>query len=432
MKPIEILKGTKYYNSKEQILREWVMETIKEVLQKYGFNPIETPILQLYKLLASKYGGGEEILNECYKLKDRGKRNLGLRYELTITLAPFLSENQNLKLPFKRYEIGKIFRDGPLKKSRLREFTQVDFDIIGTDSKLAEFEILGIYEEVFRKLDLDIEILINNRKILLGMLEYAGIKKNQNSVILTIDKLKKIGEKGVKKELKEKGLKEKEIKKLFEILKIKGSNKNIINKLEEKLKTKSGKEGVEEIMNLMELTECYGLKTIRISPSLARGLNYYTGMIYEIFSKKRETNSSLGAGGRYDNLFKNMLDKDLPSVGGSFGVDAIVSIMEPKKKSKVQVYLIPVGLEEKDYFPILKELRREINADFNLGGKGVSKSLEFANKNQIPFCLIVGKEEINKNKVKLKNMDTGKEETMDLKEAIKEIKQSTISKKINL
>lgn len=424
MRAVETLKGTKFCNPEEQILREQIIKTIKNVLQKYGFNPIETPVLQLYKLLASKYGGGEEILEECYRLKDRGKRELGLRYELTITLAPFLSENQNLKLPFKRYEVGKIFRDGPLKKSRLREFTQVDFDVVGAESRLADLEILAIYEEVFKKLGLEVEIFINNRKVLVGMLEYAGIKKNQNSVILTIDKLEKIGERGMEKELREKGVEEKQIKKLFEILKIEGRNKEILEKLKEKLETKNGKEGVEELEELLELVENYGLKNVKFCPPLARGLNYYTGTIYEVFSKKRETSSSLGAGGRYDNLFKNLLDRNLPSVGGSFGVDAIASIMKPEKKSEVQVYLISVGLKEKDYFPILKELRKELKVDFNLTGKGVSKGLEFANKNQIPFCVIVGETEIKKKKVKLKNMDTGEEKVVTLKEAINAIKQS--------
>ena len=199
-----ILKGTKYYNTQEQILREKIIETIKEVLKHYGFNPIETPILQFYNLLSSKYAGGEDILEECYRLKDRGNRELGLRYELTITLVPFLYQNPNLKLPFKRYEVGKVFRDGPIKKARVREFTQFDFDIIGCKSKLAELEILAIYSEVFKKLGIDIQIYLNNRKILIGILEYANIEKNHDSIILAIDKLEKIGEEGVRDELKKK------------------------------------------------------------------------------------------------------------------------------------------------------------------------------------------------------------------------------------
>jgi histidyl-tRNA synthetase len=415
-----ILKGTKSYNTEEQILREEIIKIIKNVLEKYGFNPIETPTLYPFKLLSSKYAGGEEILEECYRLKDRGNRDLGLRYELTITLVPFLLENPNIKLPFKRYEVGKIFRDGPIKKARLREFTQFDFDIIGCKPPVSDVEILAILEEVFEKINIKIKILLNNRKVLIGILEYANITKNQNSIILTIDKLEKIGKEGVKKELKNKGLNDEQIKKIFEVIEIKGKNEQILSKLKNLLTKKVGKESVNELRELLKLSKIYGLKNIVLSPSLARGLNYYTGTIYEVFSDK--INSSLAAGGRYDNLFKNFLKRDLPVVGCSFGVDAIVSILKPEKKSRVKVYLIPVGIPEEKFLPILKELRKELNTDFDLTCRGISKNLEFANRNKIPFCMIVGEDELKQNKVRLKDMNTREEKILGLEEAIKEIK----------
>jgi histidyl-tRNA synthetase len=427
MDSVEILKGTRYYNTEEQILREKIIETIKEVLERYGFNPIETPILQFYSLLSSKYAGGEEILEECYRLKDRGNRELGLRYELTITLVPFFLQNQNIKLPFKRYEIGKVFRDGPVKKARTREFTQFDFDIIGCKSKLAELEVLSIYNEVFEKLGIEIEIKLNNRKILLGILEYANIKENQDSIILTIDKLEKIGGKGVRAELVEKGLKEEQVDKIFQVINLEGSNEEILGKLKKFLKTKNGEEGIKEIEEILKLADSYKLD-IKFSPSLARGLNYYTSTIYEVFSKKGEIKSSLGAGGRYDNLLKNFLGKELPAIGGSFGVDAIASILKPEKKSKIQAYLIPIGISEEKFFPILKELRKNLNTDFDLIGRGISKNLEFADRNKIPFCVIVGEDELKQKKVRLKNMNTREEKILEVKEAIKEIKQLTNNK----
>jgi len=411
----ETLKGTKNYTPEEQILREKIIKIIKEVLERYGFNPIETPILQPYSLLSSKYGGGEEILKECYKLEDRGNRKLGLRYELTITLARYLNENPNIKLPFKRYEIGKIFRDGPVKKAREREFTQIDFDIIGAKSELAELEILSIFEMVFRKLNLNVKIQLNNRKILLGLLEYAGVKKGQNSIILTIDKLEKIGEEGVKKELIEKGLKREQIEKIFNVLEIKGSNEKILSELKEILKTKDGREGIEELEKILELSKNYNLKNIVLVTSLARGLSYYTGPIFEVFSPEK-TNSSLAAGGRYDKLFSKFIGKDLPSVGGSFGLDAISSILKTEKKSKVYIYLIPIGISEDKFLPVVKKLREKFNTDFDLLGRGISKNLEFADKNNIPYCIILGKQEIKSNKVKLKNMKTGEEKILDLEE----------------
>ncbi|MCD6274886.1 MAG: histidine--tRNA ligase [Candidatus Aenigmarchaeota archaeon] len=411
----ETLKGTKNYTPEEQILREKIIKIIKDILERYGFNPIETPILQPYSLLSSKYGGGEEILKECYKLKDRGNRKLGLRYELTITLAQYLNENPSIKLPFKRYEIGKIFRDGPIKKTRAREFTQIDFDIIGAKSELAELEILSIFEMVFKKLNLDVKIQLNNRKILLGLLEYAGVKKGQNSIILTIDKLEKIGEEGVKKELIEKDLKREQIEKIFNVLEIKGNNEKILSELKEILKTKNGREGIEELEKILELSKNYNLKNIILVTTLARGLSYYTGPIFEVFSQEK-TSSSLAAGGRYDKLFSKFVGKDLPSVGGSFGLDAISSILKTEKKSKVYIYLIPVGISEDKFLPIVKKLREKYNTDFDLLGRGISKNLEFADKNNIPYCIIIGKQEIKSNKVKLKNMKTGEEKILGLEE----------------
>jgi len=411
----KLLKGTKNYTPEEQILREKIIKIIKDILERYGFNPIETPILQPYSLLSSKYGGGEEILKECYKLKDRGNRKLGLRYELTITLAQYLNENPSIKLPFKRYEIGKIFRDGPIKKTRAREFTQIDFDIIGAKSELAELEILSIFEMVFKKLNLDVKIQLNNRKILLGLLEYAGVKKGQNSIILTIDKLEKIGEEGVKKELIEKDLKREQIEKIFNVLEIKGNNEKILSELKEILKTKNGREGIEELEKILELSKNYNLKNIILVTTLARGLSYYTGPIFEVFSQEK-TSSSLAAGGRYDKLFSKFVGKDLPSVGGSFGLDAISSILKTEKKSKVYIYLIPVGISEDKFLPIVKKLREKYNTDFDLLGRGISKNLEFADKNNIPYCIIIGKQEIKSNKVKLKNMKTGEEKILGLEE----------------
>ena len=418
----ETLKGTKNYTSQEQILREGIIKIIKEVLEKYGFNPIETPILQSYKLLSLKYGGGEEIMKECYRLEDQGKRKLGLRYELTITLAGFLLQNQDIKIPFKRYEVGKVFRDGPVKKARVREFTQFDFDIIGAKSELAELEILAISGEVFKKLGLDVEIQVNNRKILFGILEYANIKGDlnfQNSIILSIDKLEKIGKEEVSRELCGKGLKKEQIKKIFEILEISGKNEEILKKLKQKLKTKTGKEGVEEVEKVLKLVKTYGLKKVILLPSLARGLNYYTGTVYEIFLKNKETKSSLGAGGRFDNLLSNFVGRDLPSIGGSFGIDALSSILKTEKKSKVQVYLIPVGISEDKFLPIVSELRKKFNTDFDLSGRGISKNLEFAAKNKIPYCIIIGEQELKSNKLKLKNMNTREEKVLSLEKILK-------------
>ncbi len=423
---IDKLKGTENYNVKEQILRNKITYTIKTTLEKYGFNPIETPILQTYSLLSSKYCGGEEILNECYKLKDRGNRNIGLRYELTITLAQFISENKDIKIPFKKYEIGKIFRDGPVKKSRYREFTQIDFDIIGAKSGLPEIEILSIYEQVFKKLNININIRLNNRKILFDILEYAGIPNNlntQNSIILTIDKLEKIGATKVKKELLKKGLNDKQIQLIFDVIEIKGNNEEILTKFSEILKTKNAEKNIEELYRILDIGKSYNLKSLVLSPSLARGLNYYTGTIYEVFQKSG-TNSSLAAGGRYDEMLSKFFGRDLPCVGGSFGLDSISCILKPDKLSNVQIYLIPIKISEHKFLPILIELRKNFNVDFDLSNRGIKKNLEFADKKNIPFCIIVGQNELNSGKLNLKNMVTRQEKKLSLKEIIELIKNN--------
>lgn len=419
------LKGVKNFGPEEQILREDTISQVKKTLETYGFSPIETPILQSYSLLSSKYGGGEEILKECYKLKDQGNRKLGLRYELTITLAEFILENSNLKIPFKRYEIGKVFRDGPVKKSRAREFTQVDFDIVGTSSELAELEVMAIYNEVFKNLNLDVEIQINSRKILIGILEYASIQNKvsvQNSVILTLDKLDKIGETGVREELSGKGLKKSQIDKIFEVMGLKGTNKELLSKLSKFLTSETSKEGLSELEKLFSLLEIYKIDNVVFLPSLARGLNYYTGITYEVFLKNRKTNSSLAAGGRYDNLISKIASRELPSIGGSFGVDAISSVLEPQRLSRVQLYLIPIGLTEKEFLPLIRKLREKLNVDFDLSGRGISKSLDYANKNKIPFCAILGKKELGEGKIKLKNMASGEEFNLKPEEIFDKIK----------
>ncbi len=414
----ETLKGTKNYTPEEQILREDIIKTIKEVLERYGFNPIETPILQPYSLLSSKYGGGEEILKECYKLKDQGNRELGLRYELTITLAQYLNENPNIKIPFRRYEIGKVFRDGPIKKSRVREFTQFDADIIGIKSKLGDLEILSILEEVFKKLGIDFEIMLNDRKILFQILEYAGIGDDQNlqnSIILVIDKLEKIGRECVEKELIQKGLDKNKINKIFELIEIKGNNEKILEELGKKI-------DVGDLEELIKLSKICKLEKIKLVPSLARGLAYYTGSIFEVFSEK--TKSSLAGGGRFDEMLSKLVKKDLPSVGIGFGIDAISSILKTEKKSNVQVYLVPVGISEDKFLPIVKKLRESINLDFDLSGRGISKNLEFASRNNIPYCVIIGEKELKVGKIKLKNMNTREERILSLEEAIKFIKKT--------
>ena len=199
---IPVLKGTRDYLPNEQIIREKIVGILIDKFKKYGFKPMETAILEYYSVLASKYAGGEEILKETYKLTDQGGRQLGLRYELTIKLAKVIGLNPMIRFPFKRYEIGKVFRDGPVKTGRLREFTQCDVDVVGVKSMAADAEFIAMTFDIFKEIGLDVKVLVNNRKLLNGIMEYVEIPEDKRiSTILSLDKLDKIGKDGVIEEL---------------------------------------------------------------------------------------------------------------------------------------------------------------------------------------------------------------------------------------
>lgn len=427
MKQIQSLKGTKDLNPEEKILRQEIVEKIKKIFEKYGYSPIETPILRILDTLTAKYAGGEEILKEIYKLKDQGERKLGLRFDLTVPLALFIAANPNTKMPFKRYEIGKVFRDGPIKLGRLREFWQCDVDIIGTKNMLSEAEILNLTADIFNELDINIVIKINNRKLLNGIMNFAGIEKNKEDAILSIDKLEKFGKEEVKKELEEKGFSEEKIEKLFEILDIKEKNEEILKILSKEIIDDEGKEGIIEIKELLDYLKILKVN-VEFDISLARGLAYYTGTIFEIFSRETEIKSSLAGGGRYDNMIGKFLEtnKEYPAVGIAFGLEPITEIMKNKnkiiKKSVTQAYVIPIKTT-KESLEIVQELRKKgIKTEIDIMEKGISRNLDYVNSLKIPFAIFTGKEELSKGKVKLKNMETGEEELLELDEAVKKIR----------
>ncbi|MFC1801631.1 histidine--tRNA ligase [Nanoarchaeota archaeon] len=411
-------KGTKDFPPEEKILKNQIVDTFKKNFEKYGFAPLETPILERYETLSAKYGGGSEILKETFKLKDQGDRTLGLRFDLTVPLARFIGMNPTLKLPFKRYELGRVFRDGPIKLGRMREFWQCDIDVIGTKSMVAETEILGVVSDFFKELKLNTIIKINNRKLLNGILEQAGITKSKEDTILIIDKLAKIGEKGVKKELEDLGLTNEQIKNVLNLIKQKDLNKI-------KLTNQEGLEGLEE------LEELFGyLKPLKINfefdPSLARGLAYYTGTVFEVFLKKGKITSSLAGGGRWDKMIGNYLgsNKEYPAVGISFGLEPITQSLKQEEQAKTptQVFLIPIQTQ-KETMKIAQEFRKAgINTDLDITGRGISKNLNYANALNIPFVIFIGQEELKKNKLKLKDMKSGKEEFLTKEQIIKKLK----------
>jgi len=413
-------KGTRDFKFNEEILRQRIIATIKKIFELHGFLPLETPILERFEILKAKYAGGAEILKEVFKLRDQGGRILGLRYDLTVPLARFIAINPTVKLPFKRYQFGPVFRDGPIRTGRYRQFYQFDGDIIGVKNILAEVELINIVKEVFKTLGIDVVVKVNNRKLLSSILKYSGVKEKYiEKTILAVDKLEKIGKKGVEKELKAIGLENRVIKKLFWFLNKKG--KDLIRILKDLMPEN---EGLKEIDSLFKYIK---EKDVIFDASLARGLVYYTGTIFEVFDKEGRIKSSLAAGGRYDEMIGKFVQKNMefPAVGVSFGIDVIFDLLRKNlPKLSIDVLVIPIK-EYKEALEIAKKLRKNgINTDFALSERSLSKNLEYANSLGIPYVIFVGKKELEKGKIKLKNMLDGEERLITLEKAINILKKN--------
>lgn len=415
---LQTARGVRDTPPEEKIVKNQVVDTLKEVFELYGFAPLETPIIERYETLATKGGAGtgSDVLKETFQFEDQGKRKLGLRFELTTSLARFIGMNPQLKMPFKRYEIGRVFRDGPIKLGRYREFWQCDIDIIGTQSMLADSEILSIANTVFNKLKLDVVIKINNRKLINGILEQSGIKNKEEAIII-LDKLEKISKKGVMDELLDKDYKKSQIKKLFELI-----EENIsLSQLKKKITNPEGKEGISELENLFSYLRLMNVKA-KFDVSLARGLSYYTGTVFEVFLRKGKLTSSLAGGGRWDDMIGRFLNgNDTPAVGISFGLAPIMDVLKEKdlkEKTPAKVYVIPIKTV-KESLIIAQKLRDSgINVDFDLMGKGMSKNLQYANSLGIPYVIIIGEKELKEKKVMLRNMETGDQQLLDIKKVV--------------
>ena len=422
---LQTAKGVRDIPPAEKSLKNQVVKTLTEVFELYGFQPLETPILERYETLAAKFAAGEEsdALKETFKLKDQGDRDLGLRFDLTVPLARFIAMNPTLKMPFKRYEIGRVFRDGPIKLGRYREFWQCDADIVGSPSLLADAECMSVIDAAFKTLDLPIIIKVNNRKLLNGILGQAGMDKRTEAIV-ALDKLDKIGADGVAKELEQRGYTNSQISKALSLV-----QENVtLNQLKKSLTTEEGREGIAELEELFRY--CRGLKitSFRFDASLARGLAYYTGTVFEAYLKKSKITSSLAAGGRWDAMIGKFLggNRDIPAVGFSFGLEPLMDALKLENKvplkPSVTVYVLPIGTE-KESLQLVQELRTQgIPASMALGKKGVSKNLEYASTLGIPYVAILGEDELKKKKVLLRDMRSGTEQLLAVKSIIRKLK----------
>ena len=425
-------KGVRDFGPEEKIAREKIVDTLKNVFESFGYNPIETPILERYELFSSKFGIGEEsdAMRETFKLKDQGARDLVLRTEFTVPFSRFVGMNPQLKKPFKRYQMGQVFRDGPIKLGRYREFWQCDVDVVGIDNPKIDSEIIQLAMEAFQKLDLKVVLKINNRKILNGILGHAGVEEQkQISAIIAIDKLDKIGAEGVKAELIEKEIEPAIIDTILSLIAIEGSNKE---KLAQLRKIIGDNDGLNEVESAIDYA--IDKENITFTPALARGLAYYTGNVFEVYLEDQsKISSSVCAGGRFDNMIGGLLGgKEIyPAVGISFGLETIfdaIKLTQTAKesaKSVVTVYFVPLSEDYvKAAMAACKELRQNgIRVDMDYLARKLKKNLEYVNSYDIPWVIMLGEAEFKSGEYTLRDMKTGEQKMMSLKRIIETIKK---------
>ncbi len=411
---LQNVKGTYDYLPEEQRIRNYINDTLKEIFEKYGFKPLETPILCYYDFLAGKYDENNDLLNEIYKLSDRGQRKLGLRYDLTAPFAKCIALNKDLKMPFKRYEIGKVFRDGPVKTGRDREFIQCDVDVVGIGGQMIEAELLSLFIEGYNKLGIDVFVKYNSRNLMAGLILEEGIPEDLISPVITIiDKIEKISRVELIKEFANLGIDQTKAEAILtnfslDFETILNKYRNIDNQLIQK--------GLNEVQELRNYIDALNLQTeTKFVAALARGQDYYTGNVFEVYAKNGELNCSLGAGGRYDNMITDfMQDGNLyPAVGISFGLSTIYEILKKRSefsdRSFVDIYIIPLNTEKESL--LLADKLRKLNyrVDLEMNSRKLKKSFDFANKEKIPYVIVLGEDEIKENIIKIKNMQTGVE-----------------------
>ncbi len=423
---MQLAKGVRDFPPEEKIPRQELVDSLRKVFETYGFVPLETPSIERLETFQAKGGAGEEadVVKETFRFKDQGDRELGLRFDLTVPLARYVAMNQAIRMPFKRYEIGRVYRDGPIKTGRYREFWQCDIDTIGCKDMIAEAELLTIAEKSFKNFNLDVRILVNNRKLLTALVEKAGIPADKvEDAIIGVDKLDKLGPDGVRKDLVERGFSEEQVNSLLEYLAVEGSNSEKLNRMAELV---GENEGLAELRELFSLVQ---FENVIFMPTLARGLAYYTGTVWEVFSKDESLNFSLAGGGRYDNMIGEFSgNKEVPAVGMAFGLEPILETLRIQQKLNersaiAKAYVIPIGKLNEAF--VIANLIRDagISTDIDLLGRGPGKNFQYVDKAGIPYAVIIGDKEVSESKVTLKNMGSGDEKMVSVEEAIRILKE---------
>jgi len=448
MQKPSIPKGTRDFTPQEMANRNYIFNTIKDVFRLYGFQQIETPAMENLSTLMGKYGEeGDKLLFKILNSGDYmnglnddellGRNSIrltnkisekGLRYDLTVPFARFVVQHQNeISFPFKRYQIQPVWRADRPQKGRYREFYQCDVDVVGSDSLLNELELIQIVDEIYRRLKINVVVKINNRKILSGIAEIIGEAEKITDITVAIDKMDKIGLEKVNEEIASKGISQEAIDKLQPILKLSGTNAEKLVQLKTVLAdSEVGLKGVSELETIFSLCEAMNVETtIELDLTLARGLNYYTGAIFEVKALDVEMGSITG-GGRYDNLTGVFGMEGVSGVGISFGADRIYDVLNQldlyPETSMEQTKILFVSFGEKELMyslPWLSSLRTKgINAEIYPEPAKMKKQMSYADNKKIPFVAIVGETEMNVGKVMLKNMNSGEQSLASLDEVI--------------
>jgi len=454
MEKISLPKGTRDFGPEQMAKRSFIIESIKKVFQRYGFQPLETPAMENLSTLTGKYGDeGDQllfkILNSGDYLKDADQTKLearnsklltseisekGLRYDLTVPFARYVVMNRHeITFPFKRYQIQPVWRADRPQKGRYREFYQCDADVVGTDSLVCEAEIILMIKDAFKALGiLDYSIKINHRGILSGLAEIIGSKENETSLFVAIDKLDKIGEEKVREELRAKNFIDDNLNLLFEILNLKGTTQEKIDFLLQKFSSsEKGKKGIKDFTEVLSIVKNFGSDEnhIEFDISLARGLSYYTGCIFEVKINNVGIGSVSG-GGRYDNLTAVFDSKEKSSgVGFSFGIDRIYDAMEElkifPKATTVSSTLLIAHLDDEAFqygLQIIQTFReRGIASEIYPDKAKIKKQMEYADKKKIPFVIVLGSEEVKTQMLTLKKMESGEQQKLPLEEAAQAI-----------
>ena len=443
-------KGTRDFGPSVMARRQFILDTIKRVFKKYGFQQLETPAMENLTTLTGKYGEeGDQLLFKVLnsgdylkgadigKLKSRDSKGLaldisekGLRYDLTVPFARYVVMNRHeITFPFKRFQIQPVWRADRPQKGRYREFYQCDADVIGTPSLLCEAEIVLMIREACKGLGLnEFSIKVNHRGILAGLAEIAEAKGNETPLFVAMDKLDKIGEEKVKEELVGKGFKEGSIARIFDILNLKGSNLEKIEFLKNRLAhSENGAKGVQDIKSIIELLSKFDLaaEAIDLDIALARGLTYYTGAIFEV-KVNNVAIGSVGGGGRYDNLTGVFGLPGVSGVGFSFGVDRLYDVMDElglfpdDTAHSTKVLIVHFDPEAMAYgLKALKELRREgVATELYPDPAKLKKQLDYANKKKIPYVIVIGPDEMESGALTFKDMKTGEQQLLTLDEIL--------------